>query len=251
MKSKDHQPTEASTTVERDRIMLEHLPLVRAIAGRVRARLPADVEFDDLVQAGVLGLLDAARRFNPEKGVKFAGYAKYRIRGAILDSLRQLDCASRDLRLRYKRVEALTAELSITLQRPPTDSEIAEKLGIAVERWHRIRLDLRNAGLLSASTRWEPQGELPAPDFPSKPETQPDHICARVQTRFQLGTAIGALPERYKKVVVWYYASAMTMKQIGSALGINESRVSQIHKLALTKMQAVLQENGIHDSHAF
>ncbi len=235
----------------RDRVVLEHLPLVKAIAVRVHENLPVHVDLDDLVHAGILGLFDAASKYNPEKQVVFSSYAKHRIKGAILDSLRQLDWASRDMRRRHKQVEAATRDLASTLQRAPTESEVAEKLGMDVERWRTMMLDLRNVGLISASTRSNEGDELPAPDFPSGPETQPDSICAREQLRAVLGVAMKTLPERYRKVVLLYYTNEMTMKEIGGVLGINESRVSQIHKSALEKMQAALQASGITSSQAF
>src|SRR5271169_6551409 len=116
----------------RDRIVLDHLPLVKAIAIRVHENLPVHVDLDDLVHAGVLGLFDAASKYNADKQVAFSSYAKHRIKGAILDSLRQLDWASRDLRKRQKLVEAITRELSDKLKRAPTEAEIAEKLGIGI-----------------------------------------------------------------------------------------------------------------------
>lgn len=240
-----------SRLAKRDQVVLEHLPLVKAIAIRVHENLPVHVDLDDLVHAGILGLFDAASKYNPAKQVAFSSYAKHRIKGAILDSLRQLDWASRDLRRRHKQVEAATRELSATLQRTPTESEVAEKLGVEVERWRQMMLDLRNVGLISASSRAADQEDLPAPDFPSKPETQPDSMCAREQLRHVLGDAMKVLPERYQKVVLLYYTNEMTMKEIGGVLGINESRVSQIHKSALEKMAVVLQANGIHSSTAF
>jgi len=242
---------QAAKTARRDRIVLEHLPLVKAIAIRVHENLPVHVDLDDLVHAGVLGLFDAAGKFNPEKQVAFSSYAKHRIKGAILDSLRQLDWASRDLRRRHKQVEAATRELSATLQRTPTESEVAQKLGIEVERWRQMMVDLRSVGLISASSRAAEHDDLPAPDFPSKPETQPDNMCSRQQMRSVLGVAMKTLPERYQKVVFLYYTNEMTMKEIGGILGINESRVSQIHKSALEKMQVVLQANGIDSVRAF
>jgi RNA polymerase sigma factor FliA len=235
----------------RDRIILEHLPLVKAIAVRVHENLPVHVDLDDLVHAGVLGLFDAATKYNPDKQVAFSSYAKHRIKGAILDSLRQLDWASRDLRRRHKQVEAATRELSSNLQRNPTEAEIAEKLGVEVARWRQMMIDLRSVGLISASARGPEHDDLPAPDFPGNPKTQPDNMCAREQMRSQLGVAMKALPERYQKVVFLYYTNEMTMKEIGGVLGINESRVSQIHKSALEKMQVVLHSNGIHSSYAF
>ena len=235
----------------RDRVVLEHLPLVKAIAIRVHENLPVHVDVDDLVHAGILGLFDAASKYNPEKQVAFSSYAKHRIKGAILDSLRQLDWASRDMRRRHKQVEAATRELAATLQRNPTETEVAQKLGIDPERWRSMMLDLRNVGLVSASTRSNENEDLPAPDFPCKPETHPDSICAHQQLRGVLSVAMKTLPERYQKVVSLYYTAEMTMKEIGGILGINESRVSQIHKAALEKMQVVLQTNGITSPQAF
>jgi len=236
---------------KRDRVVLEHLPLVKAIAVRVHENLPVHVDLDDLVHAGILGLFDAASKYNPDKKVVFSSYAKHRIKGAILDSLRQLDWASRDLRRRHKQVEAATRDLAAALQRNPTESEVAEKLGVEVERWRQMMLDLRSVGLVSASSRANDQDDLPAPDFPSKPETQPDRMCAHQQLRSVLADAMKSLPERYQKVVLLYYTNELTMKEIGGLLGINESRVSQIHKSALEKMAVVLQSNGIHSAYAF
>jgi RNA polymerase sigma factor FliA len=249
--TKAAQISAATKIARRDRIVLEHLPLVKAIAVRVHENLPVHVDLDDLVHAGVLGLFDAASKFNPDKQVAFSSYAKHRIKGAILDSLRQLDWASRDLRRRHKQVEAATRELAATLQRTPTESEIAQKLGVDVDRWRQMMVDLRSVGLISASSRTAEHDDLPAPDFPSKPETQPDNMCSREQMRSVLGVAMKTLPERYQKVVFLYYTNEMTMKEIGGILGINESRVSQIHKSALEKMQVVLQANGIDSVHAF
>jgi RNA polymerase sigma factor FliA len=235
----------------RDRVVLEHLPLVKAIAVRVHENLPVHVEVDDLVHAGVLGLFDAATKFNPEKQVAFSSYAKHRIKGAILDSLRQLDWASRDMRRRHKQVEAATRELAAVLQRNPTEAEVAKKLGMEVERMRTMMLDLRNVGLISASTRGSESEDLPAPDFPTKPDSHPDSICAKEQLRSVLGVAMKTLPERYQKVVMLYYTNEMTMKEIGNILGINESRVSQIHKSALEKMNVALEGAGITSAHAF
>src|SRR6185369_10180148 len=160
---------QAAKLARRDRVVLEHVPLVKAIAVRVHENLPVHVDLDDLVHAGILGLFDAASKFNPEKQVVFSSYAKHRIKGAILDSLRQLDWASRDMRRRHKQVEAATRDLAAELQRNPTEAEIAERLGIDVDRWRQMMIDLRNVGLVSASTRAGENEDLPAPDFPSKP----------------------------------------------------------------------------------
>jgi len=235
----------------RDRIVLDHLPLVKAIAVRVHENLPVHVDLDDLIHAGIMGLFDAATKYDPEKKVIFHSYAKHRIKGAILDSLRQLDWASRDLRRRHKQVEAATRDLSAKFERPPTEAEIAEKMGVEVERWRQMVVELRTVGLISASGRGNDRDNQAAPEFPAKQEFQPDSMCAKEELREMLLTAMKTLPERYQKVVVLYYTNDMTMKEIGGLLGINESRVSQIHKTALEKMAIALQSAGIHSSGAF
>jgi RNA polymerase sigma factor for flagellar operon FliA len=235
----------------RDRVVLEHLPLVKAIAARVHDNLPVHVDQDDLVHAGILGLFDAVTKFDPKKQVAFSAYAKHRIKGAILDSLRQLDWASRDLRRRHKQVEAATRELASELKRNPSEAEVAQKMGVEQDRWRQMMMDLRNVGLISASTRSQEGDDLPAPDFPGSPDLQPDVMCVREQMRGALGEAMKVLPERYQKVVLLYYSNEMTMKEIGGVLGINESRVSQIHKSALEKMATVLESNGIKSATAF
>lgn len=236
---------------QRDRVVMDNLPLVKAIAVRVHESLPVHVDLDDLIHAGIIGLFDAAAKYNPDKQVAFSSYAKHRIKGAMLDSLRQLDWASRDLRRRHKQVENAIRELTGELQRTPTEQEVADRLGVDQERWRQMMLELRNTGLVSYSTRANDNDDLPAPDFPGKPETQPDSMCAHSEMRTVLMQAMETLPIRYRKVVVLYYTNEMTMKEIGGVLGINESRVSQIHKSALEKMAAVLQHNGITSCQMF
>jgi RNA polymerase sigma factor for flagellar operon FliA len=244
-------PRVSRKLAHRDQLVLEHLPLVKAIAVRVRGNLPLHVELDDLVHAGILGLFDAATKYDTGKQVVFSSYAKHRIKGAILDSLRQMDWASRDIRKRHKQVEAATNDLIAALNRSPTDEEMAEKLGLTLEKWRGLKLDLQNVGLISASARPDDGSDLPAPDFASAPETQPDSMCSRAQMRTALGDAMKVLPERYQKVVLLYYSEEMTMREIGGIMGINESRVSQIHKSALDRMALALHANGITSVQAF
>jgi len=239
----------AAALARRDRLVMEHLPLVKAIAVRMHENLPVHVDLDDLVHAGVMGLFQAANRFNPEKQVVFSSYAKHRIKGAILDSLRQLDWASRDMRRRHKKVEAVTRDLTAELQHKPTEAEVAQRLGKDLEKFREMMLDLRNVGLVSASTRSGSADEdLPAPEFPTDPENSPEAIVTRKQLSEVLGEALRTLPERYQKVVALYYVHEMTMKEIGGILGINESRVSQIHKIVLEKMEIALRAQGITHS---
>lgn len=234
----------------RDRIVLEHLPLVKVIAIRVHENLPVHVDLDDLVHAGVLGLFDAVEKFDDSKNVAFQSYAKHRIKGAILDSLRQLDWASRDMRKRQKQMEAATRSLSLKLGRMPTEAEVAEHLGLEVERWRRMLRELRTVGLVSANTRHDENHDREQ-EFAATPELQPDRMCAHRQLQITLARAMRTLPERYQKVVFLYYTNELTMKEIGEKLGVNESRVSQIHKTALRKMATALQSAGIHSARAF
>ena len=250
-RSTSNECLDQSQKARRDQVILDHLPLAKAIAIRVHETLPVHVELDDLVHAGVLGLIDAVAKYNPERKVAFSSYAKYRIKGAILDSLRQFDWASRDARRRQKKVDAVTQELLAILQRTPTEFEIAEKLGVDIERCRQMMSGPQGAGLVSMSSRGPEQDDLPAPDYPANEETQPDNMSAHTQLHELLHGAMKKLPERYQKVVVLYYTNDLTMREIGEELGVNESRVSQIHKLALQKMAVALQSLGIHTSNAF
>jgi len=234
----------------RDQIVLEHLPLVKAIAIRVHENLPVHVDLDDMIHAGVLGLFDAVNKFDRRKKVEFHSYAKHRIKGAILDSLRQLDCASRDMRKRQKQIDAATRGLAARLGRQPQESEVAAELGITTDRLRRIQVELRNLGQVSITQRDELDREHPQ-DFPAGSELEPDRMCERREMAGTLARAIGTLPARYQKVVFLYYTNELTMKEIGNLLGVNESRISQIHKTALKKMAMVLESEGIRSAEAF
>jgi RNA polymerase sigma factor for flagellar operon FliA len=233
---------------ERDELVLKHLPLVRAIAVRVYENLPVHVDVDDLVHAGIMGLFDAALKYNGEKQVSFQGYAKHRIKGAILDSLRDMDWASRDLRKRHKQLEAITRELAAAMERSPTEAEIADKMGMDVTRWRQVAIEMRMVGLLSASTRSPESENQNAPEFPATDQLNPDVIAGQRELRAFLSAAMKNLPDRYQTVIGLYYLGGKTMREIGEKLGINESRVSQIHRAALDKMSANLQAAGIHSS---
>lgn len=234
----------------RDRVVLEHLPLVKAIAIRVHENLPVHVDLDDLIHAGVLGLFDAVQKYDSTKNVAFQAYAKHRIKGAILDSLRQLDWASRDLRKRQKQVDSVTRSLSLKLGRTPAESEVAEEMGLSTARWRQVQMELRTAGMVTAAAHNDPDRDRPL-DIPATPELRPDTICERRELETTLARAIETLPARYQRVVFLYYTNDMTMKEIGDVLGVNESRISQIHKTALKRMATALQSEGIHSATAF
>jgi RNA polymerase sigma factor FliA len=237
--------------LKRDHLITEHLSLVTAIAANVQRSLPVHVELDDLIHAGVMGLVDAASKYRDDKEVAFSTYAKYRIRGAILDSLRQLDWASRDLRKRYKQMETVTRDLATKLERTPTPNEIASAMGLSSRRWQSLMVDFRALGMAGCQQRAAEREEQSAPETPCRPGLAPDNVFARSEMREKLSSAMQILPERYRKVVQLYYERDMTMKEIGGVLGVNESRVSQIHKAALERMQAALHQNGICSAAAF
>jgi RNA polymerase sigma factor FliA len=232
---------------DRDRIVLENLSLARAIAIRVHENLPVHVDLDDLIHAGVMGLFDAVEKYDSGKNVSFQNYAKHRIKGAILDDLRQLDWASRDMRKRQKAIDTASRELMSKLGRTPSEAELAEKLGVEPSRLRQMRTDLHNQGLIPATPPASADGERPL-EFAATPELRPDRMCERRELRSTLARAIGTLPERYQKVVFLYYTNEMTMKEIGELMGVNESRISQIHKLALKKMATALESEGIRSA---
>jgi RNA polymerase sigma factor for flagellar operon FliA len=239
------QTNSEQNLIERDRLVLQHLPLVRAIAIRVHENLPVHVDLDDLVHAGIMGLFDAATKYDGDKQVSFRGYAKHRIKGAILDSLRDMDWASRDLRKRHKQLEAITREMAAVAQRNPTETEIAEKMGMDLARWRQVAIELRVVGLLSASTPAPDSENQNAPEFPAGDALNPDVLTGQSELRTVLSSAMNTLPERYQQVIGLYYMMGKTMREIGDKLGVNESRISQIHRAALDRMAVNLQEAGI------
>jgi RNA polymerase sigma factor for flagellar operon FliA len=226
--------------VERQRLVLENLTEVRYIARRIKERLPSQVSFGDLVQAGILGLIDAIDKFDPEKNVQFMSYARFRIRGAILDSLRLMDWAPRNLRRQAHRLEQASRELIGELGHSPSASEIASKLGLPVEDVQRLLGDLRGLRLESLQI-WpdEGTGEEALP-VAFRPEEDPFQMAFRLETRHLLEEALSELDEKEADVLGLYYFEELNMKDIGMILGVGESRVSQIHAAALVHLRSLL-----------
>ncbi|MDQ6708531.1 MAG: FliA/WhiG family RNA polymerase sigma factor [Acidobacteriota bacterium] len=243
-KRRDYDPEEV------DKLVLQYLPLVKSIARRVFTSLPphAAVEVTDLAQAGYIGLVNASRSYKADTKVPFATYARYRIRGEILDSLRKLDCASRNLRQWQKQMELKSRDLSASLQRDPTDEEIGEGLGIEIAQVREKKLKLRFAGACSGAMAGGDDPDKYWQEQPSAPDTRPDTMRAREEMKQVLALAIHSLPNRSREVIVLYYSNEMTMKQIGEVLNVNESRISQIHKCALRIMARTLRLSGISSS---
>ena len=235
----------------RDDLILENMHLVRNIASSVQRSLSVHTEIDDLIHAGTMGLFEAATKYQDGKEVPFAVYAKHRIRGAILDGLRQIDWASRDARKHYKQMQQVTRDLACRLQRTPTQDEVAEGMGLDQKRWQALMIDFRTLGLCASRQAQASDSEdKVAREVPSPVTDGPDHVFGRTELRQNLSAAMSCLPDRHQQVVTLYYDRDMTMREIGTMLGVNESRVSQIHKSALARMQTFLSGQGISSSAA-
>ncbi|MFY9645951.1 MAG: FliA/WhiG family RNA polymerase sigma factor [Terriglobales bacterium] len=230
------------TDAERERILMEQLPQVRYIARRIHERLPRHVPFEDLVHAGVVGLIDALNKFDLSKQVQFSSYAKFRIRGAILDSLRELDWSPRELRRKGRLVDSTYADLSSRLGRAPEENELAQEMGIELHELQSLlaELDGLELGSLRVESPRDGREENVTDYVPAKPEETPFFQCLRSETRHLLAQAISELPEKEQRVLALYYYEELTMKEVGAALGIGESRVSQIHSLAMVRLRARL-----------
>jgi RNA polymerase sigma factor FliA len=228
---------------EQERLLLEHLPIVRFLARRIHERLPQHVEVEDLVSAGVVGLMDAFTKFDPAKKVQFRSYAQFRIRGAILDSLRSLDWSPRELRRKGRAVEEAISVLTARLGRPPGESETAAELALSLEEYQQLLGDLKGLeiGTLHAE-RNEDSGEEELAYVPGRPEEDPLFRCLRGELEGKLSQAITDLPERERLVMTLYYYEEMTMREIGMVLGVVESRVSQIHSAAVVHLRVALKD---------
>jgi RNA polymerase sigma factor FliA len=233
--------TSSQTQSGHERI-LGCLPLVDSIARRVYGSLPPNtcLELHDLAQSGLLGLVSAGRCYDPETAVPFSIYARYRIEGEILDSLRRQDLAPRRLRRWQKQVSTARQELAANLHREPTDEELCDRLMISLA-------EMRNRSLALSQTRPAASAveDTRQPDPASNPDAGPDHICERRQLREVLDRLIDSLAPRYQQVIRLHYCRHMTLKEIGGEMGVHESRVSQMHRSALEAMGRMLKESGI------
>lgn len=226
---------------EQEELMLEHLPTVRYLARRIHERLPQHVEIDDLVSAGVLGLIDAFRKFDPEKKVQFRSYAQFRIRGAILDSLRTLDWSPRDLRRKGRAIEEAIRTLTARSGRTPSEPEIAAELGMELGEYQQLLGELKGLEIGTLHVEHcEDSDEEELAYIPNKPEEDPLFCCLKSEMQARLAAAVDQLPERERLVMTLYYYEEMTMKEIGLVLGVVESRVSQIHASAVLRLRSVL-----------
>ncbi|HOU55188.1 MAG TPA: FliA/WhiG family RNA polymerase sigma factor [Myxococcota bacterium] len=223
----------------------EYLPLVRRVALRMAARLPPGTDLDDLIGAGLLGLLSASRQYAPEKGVPFHCYAEIRIRGAILDELRAQAPSSRSARRQSGEIAETVRDLAARLGRAPSPKEVATELGISPERYREL-LD-RVAPVvvlgfddLQGSSDEDPRDPLQVIRDPDG--TDPSAATADREQTLRLAEAIESLTERQRQVVKFYYLEGLNTREIAEMLGITEGRVSQLHGSALTRLKGILQE---------
>lgn len=230
--------SDARVCADREATVLRLLPLVRRVAFELRERLPQHVDLDDLAGAGVLGLLEAVRRFDVRRHAKIETYARYRIRGAILDSLREMDPASRDLRRKSKAAENVYRTLQSKLGRPVEDDELASAMGLSLEGWYRSVKEINSLGL-----DWMRPHQFPEPshiDEPSTPAGSGEgafELCYRREQKELLAKASSMLPAREREVITLYYHREKTMSEIGRLMQIDESRVSQIHSAAVARLR--------------
>jgi RNA polymerase sigma factor for flagellar operon FliA len=228
---------------EQEKLLLEHLPIVRFLARRIHERLPQHVDIEDLVSAGVVGLMDAFSKFDPTKQVQFRSYAQFRIRGAILDSLRTLDWSPRELRRKGRAVEEAIRVLTQRMGRAPSEPEVAAEMTLSLEEYQQLLGDLKGLeiGTLHME-RNEDSGEEELAYIPGNPEEDPLFRCLKGELKDRLSEAIANLPDRERLVMTLYYYEEMTMREIGLALGVVESRVSQVHASAVVHLRAALKD---------
>jgi RNA polymerase sigma factor FliA len=228
---------------EQEKVLLEHLPIVRFLARRIHERLPQHVDIEDLVSAGVVGLMDAFSKFDPTKKVQFRSYAQFRIRGAILDSLRTLDWSPRELRRKGRAVEEAIRVLTQRVGRAPGEPEIAAEMKLSLDEYQQLLGDLKGLeiGTLHME-RNEDSGEEELAYIPGRPDEDPLFRCLRGELEGRLSEAIAELPDRERLVMTLYYYEEMTMREIGLALGVVESRVSQVHASAVVHLRAALKD---------
>jgi RNA polymerase sigma factor for flagellar operon FliA len=232
------------TKLQRDNLVIKHMDNVGRIAYDIARKLPVSVDVEDLTQAGMIGLLNAADRYEAARGLKFWTFASHHVRGAILDHLRAIDGAARSTRLVQKRADAFYSEHYRKFGTAPTDSEMAEALKMTVERWAKWKVRL----LYSSEISMEPKkvsadDEVPR-EFADKSPLQ-DEGAGREQIREHIHAALAQLEPKEREVLTEYFFSQKTLLQTGEALGIVESRASQIKKASLLKMRELLDAAGI------
>lgn len=230
----------------REQIIKDYVPLVKFVAHRIASRLPSHVELDDLINSGILGLMDAIEKFEPARNIKFKTYAELRVKGAILDGLRDLDWVPRSLRRKKKDIETAYHLLEQQLGRAATDEEVALHLGVPLDELHKSLDELKGVTLGTfVEVGEDGEGESLISFVPDPDAEDPHHTFQAAELKDILRTAMEVLPKKEKFVVQLYYFDELTMKEIGTLLNITESRVSQLHTKAMLRLRGKLLEKHI------
>jgi len=228
----------------RDSIIRQYAPLVKYVAGKVSVGMPNSVDFDDLVGFGVFGLLDAIEKYDPDKHVKFKTYAVTRIRGAIFDELRSIDWVPRSVRQKTREIDDAVQRLEANLGRSATDAEVAKELSMEVKDYNQALLKISGTSMLSLNDVWysgDDNDKISIQDSIESPNSlRPDNIAEREEIKRVIVQSISELPEKEKKVLVLYYYEDLTLKEIGKVLEVTESRVSQLHTKAISRLRTKL-----------
>jgi RNA polymerase sigma factor FliA len=227
---------------DRNQLVISHVGLVKAMAHRLAQRLPAQVEMNELISVGVVGLIDAADRYKPAMGVPFDAFARRRVQGAMLDALRELDWAPRSLRRMRRDLDSAMAKLRHELKRDPSEDEIAAKLSMTRAEYDKSLDQIRTLDL-GAIRQLDATGEDGAPLFELclDADEGPDAQLHRTELRRLLANAIRELPDREREILALYYEEELTMAEIGKVIGVCESRVSQLRSLALSRLRTSLR----------
>lgn len=228
---------------ERERLILEHLPQVRLIARRIHERLPESVSLDDLISTGIVGLISAIDNFDPSQNVKLRTYAEYKIRGAILDSLRDLDWASRDRRKKAKQIEAAMAAAEQRLGRAAGEEEIAQDLGLSVEEYRQWLLDVQGLTLNSLDYTSEREDARNLNELIADSEQNwPSHLLESRELERLLAEAIEKIPPVERTVLSLYYQEELTLREIAEVMNMHLSRISQLKSQAIMRLRAYLEK---------
>ena len=230
------------TESEREQLILEHLPQVRLIARRIQERLPENISLEDLVSTGVLGLISAIDHFDPAHRVKLKTYAEYKIRGAILDSLRGLDWAPRQKRRQAKQIDAAIAKAEQCLQRPPNEEEIAAQLEISIDEYHQWLVEIRGLNIGSLEYAGADKGKDLLQYIPDDGESLPSTVLERAELTRLLVEGIDGIPEIERTVLSLYYHEELTLREIAQVVNLHESRISQLKSQAILRLRSRLAE---------
>ena len=234
-----YSTTQETTTEERERLILEHLPQVRLIARRIHERLPENVSLEDLISAGVVGLIAAIDRFDTRHNVKLKTYAEYKIRGAILDSLRGLDWAPRQKRRMARQVEAAILAASHRLHREPTEEEIAGELAINLAEYHEWLADLQGLNIGTLEYAGEEGRDVLA--YAADDEGKlPSRLLERAELEKLLAEAIEQMPPVDRMVISLYYREELTLREIAQVVHLHPSRISQLKSQAILRLRAYM-----------